>query len=96
MRAIINTKPKHCREYTFIIADEKYPIDIKFKKTVSNDKIKAISTCTAAIVADIELGAEQYRDREGVIKCKPIIWVSDFKINSRTAEPTETSTVLPF
>lgn len=96
MKALINTKPKHYGEYTFIVTDEKYPIDLKFKKTVGAEKINAISKCKSVIAADIEIASEIYKSKTGETKSKPVIWVSDFKINSRTAEPPEFSTELPF
>lgn len=87
MKAIINTKPKHYAEYTFIVTDEKYPVNIKFKKTVSNDKINAISTCCAVINATCSVGSEVYFDKNHEPHAKAVIWVDDFTIESRTAEP---------
>lgn len=77
MNTYIKTTPRHYGDYTFFreVTNCKHPVDVIFKKTVSQDIIKSISNCTAEMVVNIEVGAKTYTDKEGETKASPVIYV---------------------
>lgn len=86
MKAYIKTTPRYYEDYTFFreVTNYKYPVDIIFKKTVSQDVIKSISKCTAEMVVNIEVGAKTYTDKEGETKSSPVIYVDKvYSVESR-------------
>lgn len=78
MKTYIKTTPRYYDVYTFFreTTNHKHPVDVVFKKTVSQDVIKSISKCTAEMVADIEVGAKPYTDGYGNACASPVIYVN--------------------
>lgn len=79
MKAYIKTKPRFYENYTFFreVTNDKHPVDVVFKRTVSQDLIGTITNCTAEMIANIEVGAKDYVDKEGNTKASPVIYVND-------------------
>lgn len=103
MKTYIKTTPRYYDIYTFFreTTNYKHPVDVVFKKTVSQDIIKSISKCTAEMVADIEVGAKPYTDNEGNTKASPVIYVNKvYSVEARYSieadKPKDSKEELPF